>query len=382
MSINRFNSLLLKAMAAPPKPWERANVQAMVNDFTNFSTGSSGSVFDTGISSSSGQQSSLNHGPGFNSSPPPLPPRPPQLDHAPILSRYGNSLHPFSSPYSNPYGNYSPYMHDFGGGMWPNRYSSYGMMGGGYGQPGNNEFLRLAEENCGQAFRSLESVVQSVGSVSMMLESTYFAIYSSFRAVLGVAHHISTLKDHFVNIPHQVPLIRMVMKIIRKLLALFGLVSPYSNSGEHEAAWNEVLAGKKRSLNIRLGPDGKFSSMGAADFEGTSSLPIFIFFGIVFGAPWLIWTIVSRLTKESLQVKTKWSTGQDDHYLAQCLYPFRSESPSELTFEAGQKIRIAPKELQPRAGDWLLAASIDGKTGLVPVNYIKIVEFIRKPPDK
>ena len=67
-------------------------------------------------------------------------------------------------------------------------YSGYGMGGGyGYGNPAavggtaDNRFIRLAEENSRPAFETIQSVVNTFGSISMMFESTYYALYSSFR---------------------------------------------------------------------------------------------------------------------------------------------------------------------------------------------------------
>lgn len=46
-------------------------------------------------------------------------------------------------------------------------------------------FIQMAEENSRPAFQSIESVVGAVGSIAMMLENTFFAMTSSFRAILG-----------------------------------------------------------------------------------------------------------------------------------------------------------------------------------------------------
>lgn len=46
-------------------------------------------------------------------------------------------------------------------------------------------FIQMAEENSRPTFDSIQSVVNAVGSVAMMLENTFFALTSSFRAILG-----------------------------------------------------------------------------------------------------------------------------------------------------------------------------------------------------
>ena len=57
---------------------------------------------------------------------------------------------------------------------------------GGYGAAGaasgvDNRFIRLAEENSRPAFETIQSIVNTFGSISMMFESTYYALHSSFR---------------------------------------------------------------------------------------------------------------------------------------------------------------------------------------------------------
>ena len=56
-------------------------------------------------------------------------------------------------------------------------------------------------------------------------------------------------------------------------------------------------------------------------------------------------------------------------------FNFTATSPQELSFPEKQSMAVAPAHLQPQLWNsgWLMA-SIDGKTaGLVPVNYIRLV---------
>ena len=65
-------------------------------------------------------------------------------------------------------------------------------------------------------------------------------------------------------------------------------------------------------------------------------------------------------------------TGNGDHVLGEALYDFVAEGDDELSVTAGERLRIAPKQRQPRIRGWLLA-SVDGTTkGIVPANYIKV----------
>ena len=64
--------------------------------------------------------------------------------------------------------------------------------------------------------------------------------------------------------------------------------------------------------------------------------------------------------------------GEGDHVLGKALFDFVGEREDELTFCAGDCLRIAPKNKQPRIRGWLLA-TVDGKSdGIVPANYVKV----------
>ena len=39
----------------------------------------------------------------------------------------------------------------------------------------------------------------------------------------------------------------------------------------------------------------------------------------------------------------KWKTGEDDHFVAMAQYDFKAEKEEELSFSAGQEIKVAPK---------------------------------------
>ena len=69
----------------------------------------------------------------------------------------------------------------------------------------------------------------------------------------------------------------------------------------------------------------------------------------------------------------KWVEGNGEHYTAHADYDFNAGSEQELSFRAGQTLRLAPRALQPRIKGWLLAATDRQHVGLVPANYIKIL---------
>ena len=98
--------------------------------------------------------------------------------------------------------------------------------------------------------------------------------------------------------------------------------------------------------------------------------------GLVTAAPFLMWKLVSSLGsgEEGAAVQNDlWARGEEEHFEAVALHSFRAGRREEISVEKQQQIRIAPREKQPRVRGWLLAAAADGKVGLVPANYIKVV---------
>lgn len=155
---------------------------------------------------------------------PPVPPRP--YANAQQSSMYSSPMGMYGSGmYSNSYmgGGYSPY------GMSPYGMSRYGMYGGMYGSGmgmyGNQmrdpmdpetRFIQLAEESSRPAFQSIESLVMAIGNIAAMLDSTFFALTSSFRAILGVAANVGQLRGVFAQFWSTFALIRGVSWLYRK----------------------------------------------------------------------------------------------------------------------------------------------------------------------
>jgi len=80
----------------------------------------------------------------------------------------------------------------------------------------------MAEESSRPAFQSIESLVHTFGSVSFMLESTFNAVYSSFRAVLSVAENFGRLRTMFGQFFSTFAVLRTLQWLYRKLLYLIG----------------------------------------------------------------------------------------------------------------------------------------------------------------
>ena len=50
------------------------------------------------------------------------------------------------------------------------------------------------------AFEVIDSLVNAVGSVSMLLDSTHSTVFSLFRSVIGVIDEFSRLRSHFSSL--------------------------------------------------------------------------------------------------------------------------------------------------------------------------------------
>ena len=143
-------------------------------------------------------------------------------------------------------------------------------------------FVRQAEESSRPAFQSIESIVHAFTSVGMMLDSSFQAVYNSFRAVLGVADNFTRLKSQMVSVFSALAVIRTLRYIFRRILELLRL----RPAGYAATAWEEAATAAASSAPLFPGePKPK-----------NSAWPIMMFFGIILGAPWLIWKLIRSLS--------------------------------------------------------------------------------------
>lgn len=151
---------------------------------------------------------------------PALPPRPYAQSYGMGgANTYGSSMYGGSSMFGGGLGGYGS---GFGSGMYgassygSGMYGGAGMGYGGYGGGGyggaynrfgggpnpmdpESRFIQIAEESSRPAFQSIESLVSAIGNIAAMLDSTFFAITSSFRAILGVAANFGRLRGVFAQ---------------------------------------------------------------------------------------------------------------------------------------------------------------------------------------
>ena len=214
-----------------------------------------------------------------NRNPPPLPARPTQSSlgspSSPYYGNYGSygNSYGYSSPYSSMYSPYS------GSTLYGSNMYGYGM--NRYSQLPNtgSTFARQAEESSRQAFQSVESIVQAFGSVAAMLESTYSAVFNSFRAVLGVADQFSRMRQHFAHIFSALAVVKMLRWLVHKLLVFLRL----RNGTLTEDVWKEAVG------SVVMANSDSNGSVGGVNW------PIFLFFAVIIGGPWLIWRLLSSV---------------------------------------------------------------------------------------
>lgn len=202
------------------------------------------------VNSTSGPSGAIGLPQTQNGPPPPIPPRQTTQNY----SGY-NDYRPFASNYYNGYGagyGYGNQYRSYGGygsfGYSPYStmagYNSYGPMGGPSGDV-ESRFLQYAEESTRSTFRVIETVLQTFSSLTMLLESTYFAMTNSFRAILSVAENIARLKSTLGQLLSTFALIRFLKWLYKKVMGIAGIAS----NNPDEVLWERTLARANRGEN-------------------------------------------------------------------------------------------------------------------------------------
>lgn len=308
--------------------------------------------------------------------PPMIPPSPLQSSSTAMMRQsympqntFGFMSNPYMSAGYGGYGGAAGGFNSFGG-------AGYGGYGGSYGRFGINpsdpeqRFIQLAENSSRPAFQSIESLVGAIGNIAQMLDSTFFALTSSFRAILGVAANFGRLRSVFAQFWQTFAIFRGLNWIYRKILYWLRI----SNLDPSSRAFKEAFAAAlKQSSTAKPGP--------TLPNKGASPWPVLAFISFIFTAPYLIMKLIGTVSEtvlEETRNPEKWVHPIE----ATASYDFQARNPSELSFQAGQRILVAPKEIQNThhlmATGWGLA-SIDGQTsGLVPINYLKTPTQMRQ----
>ncbi|KAG8187321.1 hypothetical protein JTE90_011691 [Oedothorax gibbosus] len=283
---------------------------------------------------------------------PPLPVR--RISPTSYGSRMGMGMGMGS--YYSPYSRYPSSMYSPGFGGYHRGY------GGGYGGMGGGEstFIQMAEESTRPAFESIESVVEVVSSISMMLESTYQAVHSSYSAILGVVDQFSRLKDHLTQILSIMALLRALRWLCLKVLYLLKL---RKDNPSDEAAWGAAA---------EAAASGGFPLPPLPEKDRGSAWPFLMFVGLVIGAPWLMFKLLSKTVKKSPLDTRVFRDDQGNLITVTTAYEFKATQRDELSFSAGEKLYISPKSSRTSPNGWLFACNQKHETGLIPSNYLQI----------
>lgn len=148
-------------------------------------------------------------------------------------------------------------------------------------------FVQYAEESTRPAFQSIEAMVHTFSSLTMMLESTFFAMTSSFRAILGVADNMGKLRTMLRQLLGSFALIRFLKWLYNKVKYTIGLRNQDSSS---EVLWRETITEIFNGNNEQT--------------NGTSSWPIFLFLSILFATPYLIHRLVKNAKNVTIDGKS------------------------------------------------------------------------------
>nr|XP_032523877.1 peroxisomal membrane protein PEX13 isoform X2 [Danaus plexippus plexippus] len=297
---------------------------------------------------------------------PVLPPRPdlsvqPSYGMNPGMSYGGMGGMGGMGSYGMGYGGYNMGGYGMGGmGMGMSPYGGYNRYGPMYGDI-ESRFIQIAEEGSRPAFESIQSVVNAVGSVAMMMENTFFALTSSFRAILGVAENFGRLRSLFAQFWSTFAVVRSLNWLVRKLLVMLGI-----RTETEFKAWAEALAATQSGTGT---PEQKAKG---------SSWPILLFFGVIAAAPYIVLKMLNGISSsihERLNDPSSWQ----NPLRAVAQHDFQATSPQEISFTTDQVLTLAPQHLQGHLWNsgWLMASADRHTAGLVPVTYIKVI----KPSD-
>ncbi|XP_030559224.1 probable peroxisomal membrane protein PEX13 [Drosophila novamexicana] len=257
-------------------------------------------------------------------------------------------------------------MGSYGGG-----YGAYNRFGGMNANDPEQRFIQMAEASSRPAFQSIESLVSAIGNIASMLDSTFFALTSSFRAILGVAANFGRLRSVFAQFWTSFAIFRGLKWIYRKILFWLRL----SNLDPSSTAFKKAFAEALNDKNVQNG------SAPNIPRKGSSPWPVLAFISFIFTAPYLIMKLLGTVTntaQEEARNPSKWTAPIQ----TQAVYDFQARNESELTLRAGQSVQVAPREIQQTLQllntGWALATTNGQSSGLIPINYVKSPQQMRQ----
>lgn len=142
-------------------------------------------------------------------------------------------------------------------------------------------FVQYAEQQSRSTFANIENIVQAVSSFAMMLDNTFFAMTSSFRAVLSVAEHFGRLRSVFGHVWYTINIFRLFNWFYKKFLQLLG--KKVNNSSSSSLAWKEVT-GKTATTMEKSTVGSNFSTLA--------------FLGLIISTPYLVSKLLPKYEGE------------------------------------------------------------------------------------
>ena len=185
-----------------------------------------------------------------------------------------------ASNYVNPYA-FNPYQ---AGGLYNNyRMSPFGMQSN---VPVGN-FSQLAMDESRSAFSSIESVIHAFRSISVMFESTFASVYSSFRAVTDVFDQFTRIRTELAAVYPLVLLWRFLKYLYHRLLRILH-IRP-ATYGTAEETWSAIYQGLQQT---------RMNANGSATSSSSSNLLVALFFLVSFGTPMLMLKVLNSIIKK------------------------------------------------------------------------------------
>ncbi|XP_054011218.1 peroxisomal membrane protein PEX13 isoform X1 [Hylaeus anthracinus] len=291
--------------------------------------------------------------------PPPLPPRQPVQNYSGF-----NDYRPYGSNYYGGYGNQYRGFSGYGGyssyGYSPySNFNNYGSFGGHSGDV-ESRFSQYFEESTRPTFQLIETVLQTFSSVTMLLESTYFTITNSFRAILSVAENVGRLRSTIGQLFNTLALIRFLKWLYRKIARGTGF---QNESSINEELWEKSIV-----------------KVGNENVNNSSFWSGFLLFSMFFVVPYMIHKISSNMKHFKMKGNDpkEWYQSEQPVYIATVMYDFVAANNEELSVRTGQKVCLAPQSLQPKNLPGWCKVTDNVNVGLIPYNYVRVVGQLKK----
>jgi peroxin-13 len=274
--------------------------------------------------------------------------------YVPRFSSYHQPYHGHTSYTPSTYG----YRSVYGGGYEPNTTM---MMDGNSTIPGSMSLSRHMETSSREAFRLIDTVVQAVGGFAQMLDSTFYATYSSFMAMVSMAEQFGHMRQYLTSM-------FSIFVLYRNLKRLFYM---YILRRKPPLALDKVVPSEFQKFELEHSDETRKTPR-------ISRTPVLLFLAATFGVPYLLskfiklfQSIEERRQREYYEkIRNEWP-----QEFAVALHDFEPQMELDLPLKAGSHIRILMRT-DPATGQpvqWW-KAECEGRVGYVPCNYVRLLE--------